>query len=36
LGGESKGADMEVELAEALKIPVYYSLDELVSNINEL
>jgi len=30
LDGESKGADMEVELALKLNIPVYYSLEELL------
>jgi hypothetical protein len=29
LEGESSGADKEVELAKKLKIPVYYSLEEL-------
>ena len=28
LPGESSGADREVELAESLNIPVYYSIDE--------
>jgi len=29
VGGESKGADGEVEFAEQLNIPVFYSIDEL-------
>ena len=29
VGGESKGADIEVETAKKLRIPVYYSLAEL-------
>lgn len=29
LPGESKGADMEVELAEKLGIPVYHHIDEI-------
>ena len=33
LGGESKGADGEVKLAKELKIPVYYSLLELVQGL---
>lgn len=30
LPGESSGADKEVEMAELLDIPVYYSIEELV------
>lgn len=29
LDGESKGADIEVSRAKELKIPVFYSIDEL-------
>jgi len=29
LPGESKGADLEVEYAETLGIPIYYSLEEI-------
>lgn len=32
LGGESKGADMEVEFAKENNIPVYYSVEEVVKN----
>jgi len=31
LGGESKGADTEVEYAKKLGIPVYYSIKELLN-----
>lgn len=33
LGGESKGADAEVELAKKNHIPVYYSIKELLSSV---
>ena len=34
LPGESAGADEEVALAVKLGIPVYYSLDELINNVD--
>lgn len=30
IGGESKGADNEIEFAKHLNIPAYYSLDEII------
>lgn len=33
--GASKGADIEVKLAERLNIPVYYSLDEIRKEVYE-
>ncbi len=35
LEGLSKGADGEVNLAKSLNIPVFYSLDELLINMNK-
>lgn len=34
LSGESSGADKEVELAKELKIPVFYSIEEIVHYYN--
>lgn len=33
LSGESEGADREVALAEKLKIPVFYNIDELLEKL---
>lgn len=35
LKGESKGADIEVEVAKSLNIPVFYSIDLLFSMYNK-
>ena len=35
LPGDSSGADKEIELAQSLNIPVFYSIEDLVSNLND-
>ena len=32
ISGESKGADLEVEIAKALPIPIFYNLDDLANH----